>query len=204
MTSPTPDVIDQLAGIAPGSPLDAIRAARRQTRDNAQASYLALFETAETAEMSRPERFAVACFVAGLHGQEAERAFYAARLEALAPGLADTVAAEAARGRAPGPAGHYPPGPLSAEDTEGATYAAGARDALGVRLAAALEHAHLLVVRPRDASAAALQALLDAGWSTTGIVTLSQLVAFLAFQLRVIHGLRALSRSLAARDGSIA
>ena len=63
----------------------------------------------------------------------------------------------------------------------------------GGRLSAALEHAHLLVFRPRDASPAALQSLLDAGWSTTDIVTLSQLVAFLAFRIRVIVGLRALA-----------
>jgi uncharacterized protein YciW len=66
-------------------------------------------------------------------------------------------------------------------------------EVLGERLSAALEHAHLLVFRPRDASPAALQALLDAGWSTSGIVTLSQLVAFLSFQIRVVVGLRALA-----------
>jgi uncharacterized protein YciW len=51
----------------------------------------------------------------------------------------------------------------------------------------------MLVFHPRDADAAALQALLDAGWSTDGIVTLSQLVAFLAFQIRAVAGLRALA-----------
>ncbi len=40
---------------------------------------------------------------------------------------------------------------------------------------------------------AALQRLLDAGWSTTDIVTLSQLVAFLSFQIRVVAGLHALA-----------
>ena len=67
---------------------------------------------------------------------------------------------------------------------------------LGARLAAALEHAHLLVFRPRDAAPAAMQALLDAGWSTTAIVTLSQLVAFLSFQVRSVVGLRTLGASL--------
>ncbi|MCY1553958.1 CMD domain protein [compost metagenome] len=47
--------------------------------------------------------------------------------------------------------------------------------------------------RPRDASREALQALLDAGWSTAGIVTLSQLVAYLAFQVRIVDGLAALA-----------
>jgi uncharacterized protein YciW len=56
-----------------------------------------------------------------------------------------------------------------------------------------LEHAHLLVFHPRDANPAALQAMLDAGWSSTGIVILSQLVAFLAFQIRVAAGLRTLA-----------
>ena len=43
----------------------------------------------------------------------------------------------------------------------------------------------MLVFHPRDAAPASLQALLDAGWSATDIVTLSQLVAFLSFQIRV-------------------
>ena len=52
---------------------------------------------------------------------------------------------------------------------------------------------HLLVFHPRDAAPAALQAMLDAGWSTTAIVTLSQIVAFLSFQIRVVAGLRTLA-----------
>jgi CMD domain protein len=68
-----------------------------------------------------------------------------------------------------------------------------ARRVLGPRLVAAVEHAHLLVLHPRDADSAALQALLDAGWSTTGIVTLSQITAFLSFQIRVVVGLRTLA-----------
>jgi CMD domain protein len=67
---------------------------------------------------------------------------------------------------------------------------------LGARLAAALEHVHLLVFHPRDASPADMQRLLDAGWSSTAIVTLSQLVAFLSFQIRTIAGLRTLGASL--------
>jgi uncharacterized protein YciW len=52
---------------------------------------------------------------------------------------------------------------------------------------------HLLVFHPRDAAPRALQALLDADWSTTDIVTLSQIVAFLSFQIRVVTGLRTLA-----------
>ena len=97
-----------------------------------------------------------------------------------------------------GPYGAYPAGPLSVEDKAGLIYRVSAegKPVLGARLAAALEHAHLLVFRPRDAAPADMQALLDAGWSTTAIVTLSQLVAFLSFQVRVVAGLRTLGASL--------
>ncbi len=181
------DVIDRLAGIDAGSALSAVRDVRRQAREQAQASYRALFEPEETAEMAVAERFAVAAFVAGLHGAEAIAAFYG---EGLAAGAA--IAAEAARGRGQGPYGAYPAGKLSAEDVAGPVYRV-VDGALGRRLVAALEHAHMLVLHPRDAAPASLRALLDAGWSTTGIVTLSQLVAFLAFQIRVVAGLRVLA-----------
>ena len=99
-----------------------------------------------------------------------------------------------AEARTNGPYGRYPAGPLSREDTAGLSYRVGAaiRRELGPRLAAAFEHVHMLVFHPRDAAPAALQALLGAGWSTTDIVTLSQIVAFLSFQIRVVTGLRTL------------
>ena len=67
------------------------------------------------------------------------------------------------------------------------------RRTLGPRLAAAFEHVHMLVFHPRDATPGALQAVLDGGWSTTEIVTLSQIAAFLSFQIRVVNGLRILA-----------
>jgi len=191
------DVIDRLAGIAPGSRLDAIRRHRPQAREHAQQSWRALFAPAEPApgHVTPTERLAVAAFVAGLHRQPETEAFYAEALAAQDPGLAAAIAQQVQRGAAQGPYGRHPAGPLSREDQEGPAYAAdaAARDALGPRLAAALAHAHLLVFHPRDARASHLQALLDAGWSETDIVVLSQLVAFLAFQVRVVAGLRALT-----------
>jgi uncharacterized protein YciW len=35
--------------------------------------------------------------------------------------------------------------------------------------------------------------MLDAGWTTDAVVTLSQLVAFLSFQIRVVAGLEVLA-----------
>jgi CMD domain protein len=144
----------------------------------------------------------LATFVAGLHGEPATLAFYRDGLAGQdeRPGLVAAVDDEIARGAAHGPYGRYPAGPLSVEDRAGPIYRVDEanRPILGARLSAALEHAHLLVFHPRDASPAALQALLNVGWSTNGVVTLSQLVAFLSFQIRVIVGLRALA---AATDG---
>jgi len=189
------DVIDHLAGIQPGSSLDRLRDQRPQARENAQKSYLALFEPEFPGHVTAIERHAVATFVAGLHRQPNVTEFYAASLERLGhPRLTDAIRGEIARGSVEGPYGRYPQGPLTVEDREGSVYQVSTdnRERLGSRLAAALEHAHLLVFHPRDASPAALQRLLDAGWSTTDIVTLSQLVAFLSFQIRVVAGLRVL------------
>jgi CMD domain protein len=191
------DVIDALVGITPGSPLDAIRARRPEARAHAQATYRALFEPEAPGNISAQERFAVGSFVAGLHGATAIAASYAARLaeSGAVPALKDAVDVAIAEARTNGPYGRYPAGPLSREDTAGLSYRVGAaiRRELGPRLAAAFEHVHMLVFHPRDAAPAALQALLDAGWSTTDIVTLSQIVAFLSFQIRVVTGLRILA-----------
>ena len=192
------DVIDTLAGIAPGSPLDAVRRTRRPVaREHAQKSYDSLFTPAEFGDFGPLERFAVAAFVAGLHGQDAIRAFYAEKLRSSAAADETRAAldAEIAAAKSHGPYGAFPKGPLSKEDTAGPVHRVAKQhlEALGPRLTAALEHVHMLVFHPRDADARSLQALLDAGWSTTEIVTLSQLVAFLSYQIRVVTGLSALA-----------
>jgi CMD domain protein len=191
------DVIDALVGITPGSPLDAIRARRPEARAHAQATYRALFAPEAPGNVTPQERFAVGVFVAGLHGATAIAVSYAARLaeNGASPALREAVDAAIAEARTSGPYGQYPAGPLSGEDTAGLSYRVGAAidRTLGRRLAAAFEHVHMLVFHPRDAAPTALQALLDAGWSTTDIVTLSQIVAFLSFQIRVVTGLRILA-----------
>jgi CMD domain protein len=197
MAATDADVIDTLVGIAPGSPLDAIRARRPEARAHAQATYRALFAPDKPGNVTAQERFALGAFVAGLHGATAIAAAYAERLsESGAPAaLKGAVDAAVAEAKTSGPYGRYPAGPLSREDTAGASYRVGAatRRPLGPRLVAAFEHTHMLVFHPRDATPAALQALLDAGWATTDIVTLSQIVAFLSFQIRVVAGLRTLA-----------
>jgi CMD domain protein len=191
------DVIDTLVGIQPGSTLDAIRNRRPDARKEAQATYRALFAPENPGGVTATERFAVAAFVTGLHRSAEAASFYAAGLAASGASTelrrAIDMAIAAAKGE--GPYGSYPAGPLSREDATGPTHRVPTetRHALGSRLAAALDHMHLLVFHPRDAAPAALQALLDAGWSTTDIVTLSQIAAFLSFQIRVVAGLRVLA-----------
>ncbi|WP_448656693.1 CMD domain protein [Microbacterium lacticum] len=200
MTTASADIIDLLAGIAPGDALAAVRDQRAQARENAQRSFEALLEPAEPGTFPLAERYAVAAFVARLHGFDAAADFYDDLLADEAPELATGVAAAAAAGRADGPYGAYREPDLAGESVEGPRWEPEPEltAALGGRLAAALTHAHLLVFRPREARAAALQALVDAGWSADDIVSLSQLIAFLTFQLRVAWGLRVLAAAPAS------
>ena len=196
------DAISTLAGLAPGSALDLARQRRPSAYANAQASFDALFHPTDPGGVTVPERLAAALFVARLHRDEPATSFYA---EALAGSGASTtlsaavgMAADAAAGQ--GPYGSFPAGPLSGEDAPGPAFSVppAERAILGPRLSAAVEHAHMLVLHPRDAAPDRLQALLDAGWSTREVVTLSQLVAFLSYQIRVASGLRTLAAAGAA------
>ncbi|MCU0945493.1 MAG: CMD domain protein [Rubritepida sp.] len=189
------DLIDQLVGIAPGSALDAVRAQRAVAREHSQKSHEALFAPADPGTFTPAERHAVAAYVAALHGEGPVAAHHAAELARHDAALAQAVAAAAAATRTTGPYGRYPLGPLSREDAPGPDpiLPPEVAAALGPRLAAALLHAHFLVFHPRDAAADRFAPLLAAGWTTDELVTLSQIVAFLTYQIRVVAGLRVLA-----------
>jgi CMD domain protein len=196
----TTDIIDRLAGIEPGSATDALRQRRGQARDNAQASYEALFLAPDATGVTPTERLAVATFVAAVHGVPGVHEHYRVLLAGTAgDDLTAVVESVARQAVGEGPYGRFPAtADLREEDAPGPVFAVDAAGAelLGERLAAALDHAHLLVFRPREASPGALADLADGGWSPSEIVTLSQLVAFLSFQLRVVAGLATLKESL--------
>lgn len=194
----TTDVIDQLLGTHEGDPLFALRTQRPDAKKNAQASFDALFHSGEFEHASQIERLAIAYWTVAL-SQSPTVSFYRELLAAESPEMLSALEAALPEAATTGPYGDYPAGPLTSENAPGLHWATDAALAasVGLRLAAALAHTHLLVYRPRDSSADSLQALLDAGWSTTGIVTLSQLVAFLNFQLRVVAGLTVLKGELA-------
>lgn len=189
------DVIDRLAGIAEGSSLDRLRRNRPVRRDEIDAGYRALFEPADDVRPSLRDRLAVAAFAADLqdHGSATSK-HYRDELAAIDPLLADRIASIAANERAPGPWGVYREPGLQDESRTGdwLVVAADQRSALGEPLAVAIEHAHFLTLHPRDARPEVLKRLVDAGWLRQEIVTWSQLIAYVSFQVRVVEGLRVL------------
>lgn len=190
------DIIDHLVGIDANDALSQIRQLRSTAREQAQQSFVNLFDAsaAQDSQFTQEERLLVAVFVATLNQQQDIGDFYAGLLDGRAVDLLKVVKEEAKQFLTKGPYGSFPKGTLSQEDQAGLQYvpSEAVKKALGNRLAAALQHTHLLVFHLRDASPAALQHLIDAGWKTADIVTLSQLVSFLSFQIRVVVGLRVL------------
>lgn len=195
MTTPTLDTVDRLAGLQPDDDVFHLRRRRPVTREQLQASSDALFSPLDDSAFPLVERLLVAAFATRSTADDATAAHYAALAAEADPARARIVAAEASGAATAGPFGAYAEEGLRAESTDGRRFepSLAARDALGERLTAAIAHAQLLTARPREADAAALDRLLDAGWSVDGIVTLSQLVSFLSFQQRVSAGLRVLA-----------
>ncbi len=203
MTDAAPDdttLIETLAGVVPGSPVAAAYARRADARAQSELSYHLLIRPSEAGAVSLRERLAVAAFVAGLYGEPATLRHYIGLLDAEAAALATTIAASARAAATSGPFGHFPPGALTAEDIDGVAWVPSAAEAAlyGARLAAALSHAHMLCLHPRDAKPEALAVLFAAGWDEDGIVVLSQFVSFISFQIRVVAGLSALVTRQAA------
>ncbi|MFC5928853.1 CMD domain protein [Cryobacterium melibiosiphilum] len=191
-----PDVLDRALGVGAGDRLDRLRRARPETRSNVQLSYQSIFEPEFPGALSVAERFAVAVVVARLHGDTPVTAHYERLFAAVEP-RAEVIATlhdVSDYGRTTGPFGQYRESRLGAESTEGLrlTIAADDRQVLGDELTALLEYAHLLVFRPRESGPDELQKLVDVGWTAGEIVAVSQLVAFLSFQIRLAVGLAVL------------
>ena len=180
------DIIDLLAETP--ADLADLRRRRPEAVENAQRSFAALFEpTNPTLIEALPvsTRYAVAAFVAGISGAQRAAEFYADLLadedEALVAVVEDAV-------RAGVSAGPYAGGDF-------VTFGEG-------QLAAAFDFAHLLTFHPKDASPAAIGHLQEAGYNEDAIVSLGQLISFVAFQLRVVHGVQVLAGGAAASGGA--
>ena len=173
------NIIDVLAGVTLPE-----RAARPEAVANAERSFEALFESSLLIDVPVNHRYATAAFIAGISGDARAFDFYADLLSDEDEALVDVVAAAVEVGRSTGP---YSGGDFVLFGGVGGV------EGLDAKLAAAFDFAHLLTFHPKDASPAAIGHLQEAGYTETGIVSLSQLISFVAFQLRVAHGVRVLA-----------
>ena len=162
MTSGTTDVIDQLLGIMPGSKLAELRAARPVLVKATQGSHEALFEPDDLGGVSHRERDGLALRIATLTPSPELVEWYGGRLR----DQGEDAATIAAFKEGPGGAG------------------------LTAREVALLRHADILANTPGEASPDAIAALKAAGSAPRDIVTISQLIAFVSFQARLLIGLR--------------
>jgi CMD domain protein len=162
------DAIDHLAGIAPDSPLARLRAERPEIVRHAQGSFLTLLEPDDPAGLARAERELIALRVAVLTRTDALAAWHRQRLAALGVDAATIAAAEA--------------GP----DAPG----------LPTRAAALLRHTDRLTRELGRGTPEHIAALTAAGLGPREIVTASQLIGFLSFQVRALAGLRILAEDV--------
>ncbi|AGF73253.1 alkylhydroperoxidase domain protein [Corynebacterium halotolerans] len=190
------DIINLLSALPGDHGLARLREKRPQVLENAQASFEALFEPVDPGSFSFAERYAVAAYVSGLHRVANARTFYTELLRDDAPdALVDAVDTIIEASLSTGPYGTYREPGLSG-DSEPGGHVLNDKGGLGTRLAAAFDFAHLLVFHPRDSRPESIRRLVSAGWSADDVVSLAQLISFLTFQLRVVHGLQ----TLAGRD----
>jgi len=162
MNDGNPDVMDTLAGLAEGSPLAALRRQRPDVVKHLQGSDNVIFSPQDDGGLARAERAAAALRVVTL--------------------LRDTVLSEHYRARL---------ATLDPDGTLARTVEGGAR-ITEVRWDAILAHVDLVTRGPGSAERKDIDNLLAAGLSSHAVVSLSQLIAYVNFQARVLAGLRAL------------
>lgn len=170
MTTPvTDDLIDQLVGLAPGSRTYAARHQREKVAAATQGSYNALFDPA-LPDLTLTERLLVALYASRLTPAPELAAHYRERLQQAQADAALIQVAEAGE-------------PQDAQRLN------------QPRLAAILSFTRTLIEKPVEGDKAALLALPAAGISTPAVVALSQLIAFLSYQVRLVAGLKAMKAS---------
>lgn len=160
----TPDIINELAGIADDSHAASVRRQKPDLVAFAQGSYAALLEPDDPGPVSLLERHAIAYRVGLLTGFDRVAARHRERLAELG---ADEALLAAITG--------FP-------DQGG----------LDPRLAALLAHTDRVTTAPGTAAQAHIDDLHAAGLTPGEIVTIGQLIGFLAYQVRAIAVARAL------------
>lgn len=173
MSTPmTDDLIDTLVPLPAGHVVHAVRHQRDKVVAATQGSDHALFDPG----LARPalaERLLVAHHIARWAGSPALQAHYRARLLAL-PALSAAQQAALDKGDA-----------TPSDDP---------------RLQAMLAFARTLTERPVAGDRAALLTLPAAGLATDEVVLIAQLIAYVAYQLRVVAGLQAMAANAVLVD----
>jgi CMD domain protein len=163
------DIINQLAGLAPDSPLAQLRAQRADVLRYAQGSYLSLLEPEDLGGVSRFEREAIALRVAAITSSSALADWHRERLQAQGATAEQIAAVE-----------QFPNGAD-----------------LGLRLSTILHHTDRLSREPLNSSRADIETLQQTGLGARDIVVISQLISFLSFQVRTLASLRILAEEAA-------
>lgn len=166
----TVDIMDQLAGLAPDSPIAAVRALRPAVVSHTQGSYDTLLAPQDASGLTLVERAQVALRVAVLTDSPTLMQHYRQLLVDLGAS-AESVAALEQKDKAV---------------------------VLDNRTTAIMRHVDLLTRAPGQATPEDLYKLQASGLSSPEIVTLSQLIAFLSFQVRVLPVLSLLAEGEAA------
>ncbi|CAB3651057.1 MULTISPECIES: CMD domain protein [Achromobacter] len=169
------DLVDQLVGLTPGSQTFDVRHKRDKVAAATQGSYDALFDPALPG-LSLADRLLVALYATRITPSPLLAAHYRARAVEAGAAAADIAVAESGK-----PA-----------------------DAANPQLAAVLEFTRKLIEKPVEGDEAALKTLPAAGVSTPAVVTLSQLIAFLSYQTRLVAGLVAMKAAEGQGAGSAA
>jgi CMD domain protein len=164
-TQTTTDVVYQILGASEDGKVAQLRNVKPNQTIELQNYYDALFQPTEASNAAFPltERYLVAIRVASFTNSTAVRDWYADL--AAKSGVSPEAIARASD--------------VSIPWTGDSS------------LAAAIRHTDLLVSRTSDARRDDIEALKAAGFSPAGILSLSQVIAFVSYQLRLIAGLRA-------------
>jgi len=160
---PANDLVDRLVGLTPGSKTYETRHQRAKVAAATQGSYDTLFAS-ELPGLTLIERLLVALYASRLTPSAELAAHYREQLAAAGAELSLIELVD-----------HGEPS-----------------NAPTSRLAAVLTFTRKLIEKPVEGDRAALSTLPQAGLTTPEVVTLSQLIAFLSYQVRLVAGLKAM------------
>lgn len=160
------DVVFRLAGIDPGSGLAAVIAKRADIFELTERTHDAALSPAEPGGLSHGFRTAIACRIARLNDDQSFVDHFENLLDQANASKDEWQVADL--------------GFKGSDD----------------RTKALIRHADMVAANPRAATGADIDSLRQAGVSEPDIVRLSELVAFLSYQIRVVAGLRLMRQSV--------